>query len=153
MDSFNCVYVMYVFGVKYRLGLIDSSWRDELYAVIGSLVKKMSCTPLAIGGTSDHVHILVSVGGDAPSLKDIVRHVKTNSSKWVNSNRLCVGRFGWQEGNGKFSYSYREKMQIVSYIRNQEQHHTGMSFREEMRRLNTAAHIYFKDDYLPKEPI
>lgn len=38
---------------------IVSEWRDRLHAYLGGIVKGIGGTPLAIGGTADHVHLLV----------------------------------------------------------------------------------------------
>lgn len=142
---------MFVFGVKYRLGLIDASWRDKLYSVIGQAAKQYDCIPLAIGGMRDHIHVLVSVKGNAPAIKTIIAEIKAKSSKWVNDNRLTLGRFGWQEGNSKFSYSYRELAMMKNYINNQQKHHLGMSYREEMKRLLDAAGVAPRNEDLPED--
>jgi len=39
------------------------------------------------------------------SISELVREVKSNSSKWINENKLIRGKFSWQEGYGAFSYS------------------------------------------------
>jgi len=152
MDSFNAIYVMFVFGVKYRLGLISDKWRDELYAVIGRVASDCDCVPLAIGGMNDHVHVLLSVGGNAPEFKAIMQRIKGVSSRWVNTHKLCVGKFGWQNGGGKFTYSYRELPMMTNYVRNQERHHRGMDFREEMKMFLSAAGIEAGEEYLPENP-
>lgn len=61
MRSYTQMYVMTVFGVKYRLGLIDPRWAPQLYAVIANSLKKLDgVMPIEIGGFKDHVHILYS---------------------------------------------------------------------------------------------
>lgn len=40
---------------------IVSEWRDRLHAYLGGIVKGIGGTPLAIGGTADHVHLLVEL--------------------------------------------------------------------------------------------
>ena len=39
---------------------------------------------------------------DKNKLADLVEHIKTHSSKFINSNRPVHGRFSWQEGYGAF---------------------------------------------------
>ena len=134
MDNFSQLYVMVVFGVKYRLGLIDARWSRQLYGVIGAKLKELGSMPIAIGGVNDHVHILFSTLGHR-SLSDIIREVKTASSHWINSNRLTVGKFGWQKGSGRFSYSKGEVDAVKNYILNQPKHHQSISFQQEMDRI------------------
>jgi REP element-mobilizing transposase RayT len=143
---------MLVFGVKHRYGLISPQWQDKLYAVISQIAKEQQCKVMAIGGIKDHVHILLSIGGQAPDIATITRNLKSLSSKWINDNRLCMGRFAWQRGSGKFSYSYRDLSMITNYIANQEKHHYTMGFREEIRKLLEASGCQsISDDCLPEE--
>jgi REP element-mobilizing transposase RayT len=122
---------MAVFGVKYRLGLISKRWREELYAVIGQTLKSMDgVTPIIVGGASDHVHVLFSTKGNV-SESEIIRRIKSDSSRWVNENRLSLGRFAWQEGGSRISYSHSALPNVTKYIANQEEHHRHVSFREE----------------------
>ena len=39
--------------------------------------------------------------------------------------------FAWQEGYGAFTVSQSQVVVVERYIRNQEQHHRGKSFRDE----------------------
>jgi REP element-mobilizing transposase RayT len=59
----------------------------------------------------NHFHILI---GQKPNvaLSDLVRHIKTGSSGFINDRRWAAGRFSWQEGFGAFSYSHS---QLSSY--------------------------------------
>lgn len=121
---------MLVFGVKYRLGLIAPEWKPQLYSVMGRALTDKGVKPLLINGPQDHVHVLVSMGVNA-SVADMVKHLKAESTKWINANRLTRGRFGWQDGYGAFSYSLGQLDQVMKYIRNQEEHHRRYTFREE----------------------
>lgn len=142
---------MFVWGVKYRLGLIDKRWSEQLYAVIGNLAKDLDCHPVIINGVADHIHVLLSLGNNAPSCKEIVKYLKAKSTKWINDNRLCVGRFGWQEGSGRFSYVGRNLNILIDYIRNQEIHHRKQSFRDEFEDLLKKCNIPYNQKYLPGE--
>lgn len=143
--------MMFVFGVKYRLGMIDSRWQNQLYAVIGQTVLRCGCHPIAIGGIKDHVHVFLSMGNNAPAPKDVLRTIKSVSSKWINDNHLCLGNFAWQVGGGRFSYSHRDVDMIANYVKNQERHHYNMSFRDEIEKLLRASNIDYQDDYLPSD--
>ena len=152
MRSFSQIYIMSVFGVKYRLGLIDPQWDAQLYAVIATALNKIEgVKALEIGGDKFHVHILYSTRGKVAEL-EIMRRVKIDSSKWINEHRLTVGRFGWQDGGGNFSYSQSQLETVKAYIRNQKEHHRVKSFREEyedlMRRFDAEITPYS----LPDDP-
>ena len=47
-----------VFSTKDRIPAITSEWRERLHSYLGGIVKGLGGTPLAFGGTSDHVHLL-----------------------------------------------------------------------------------------------
>ncbi len=78
----------------------------------------------------DHLHLLVGLRADS-SLSDLVRDVKTGSSKIINEKRWVAGRLSWQEGFGAFSYSRSQLGLIIRYIENQQKHHMKHSFHEE----------------------
>ena len=86
--------------------------------------------PIKVGGFKDHIHMLYSTQGKI-SETEIMARVKTESSKWVNSHRLTVGKFGWQSGGGHFSYSHGQLNSVVNYIRHQTEHHKVKTFQEE----------------------
>ena len=131
MQSFAQIYIMAVFGVKYRDGVINPLWREKLYACIGQTLKDIDgVIPIAIGGIDDHVHVLYSTRGNV-SDAEILRKMKTESSLWINSNRLTRCKFAWQRGGARISYSYSALPQVKKYIENQVEHHKNMSFRKE----------------------
>lgn len=91
---------------------------------------------LAVGGTSNHIHIFFGFRANE-SLSDLVKEVKRCSSKWINQNRMTRIRFEWQEGYGAFSYSKSHVDRVIDYIKGQEEHHKRQTFGEEyMQTLN-----------------
>jgi REP element-mobilizing transposase RayT len=77
-------------------------------------------TALIINGTADHVHMLVRIR-PVHATAEIVRVVKTNSSKWVRR----------QTGYGAFSVSESSVPGVSQYIAEQEEHHKKRTFQEE----------------------
>ena len=147
------IYLMAVFGVKYRLGLIHPSWSKELYAFIAQTLKKLEgVMPTEVGGCKYHVHILYSTQGKVAD-RTIVSVVKTESSKWINRNKLCLGRFGWQEGCGLFSYSRGQIYLVKNYIKNQENHHRVITFQAEFQSFLLRNGIEISKYSLPEDLI
>lgn len=152
MRSFSQIYIMAVFGVKFRLGLIDRAWKLQLYSVMGNTLNNINGTAaVRIGGIADHVHVLFSTQGFVAEA-EIIRKLKSDSSRWINEHRLTVGRFAWQDGNARFSYSVRDIAQIIRYIDNQEEHHRRLSFREELDKLLLHSGMAYNGYNLPDEP-
>jgi REP element-mobilizing transposase RayT len=61
---------------------------------------------LAIGGTADHVHALLSLPG-MMSFSKAVQLIKGGSSKWIHDTFSNQKKFAWQEGYGAFSAALR----------------------------------------------
>ena len=95
---------------------------------------------LAVGGTENHVHLLIAVPADA-KLSDAVRTLKANSSRWV---RETSSLFGWQEGYGAFSVSPSQIERVKQYIGNQAEHHRSRSFEDEFLAMLQAANLPFE---------
>jgi len=85
---------------------------------------------LAVGGTDDRVHMLVSLPATLPVAKAI-QLIKGGSSKWIHDTFPTHADFAWQEGYGAFSISVSGVKETIAYIDSQEQHHRTRSFEEE----------------------
>lgn len=95
----------------------------------------------------DHIHILVGIKPDV-LLSNLVRDIKSNSSKFINEKKWINGKFEWQTGFGAFSYSHSQLVNVVKYIENQEIHHKTKTFREEYILFLKLFDIDFKDEYI-----
>jgi putative transposase len=95
----------------------------------------------------DHLHIIAKFKPDR-SVAEMVRLIKTNSSKWVNERHGDVGRFAWQAGYGAFSVSESQLDALRAYVANQEFHHRTRSFQDEFREFLNKHGIAFDDRYV-----
>lgn len=150
-NTYTKLYIHIVFAVKYRQALIDRTWRDELYKYICGIVNGNKQKVYAIGGVTDHIHILVSIHPNI-SISELVKDIKACSSKWINENGKAAAYFRWQEGFGAFSYAQSELDRVIRYINNQEAHHARQLFREEYIQLLRTFDIQYDDQYLFNEP-
>ena len=55
----NLVHV--VFSTKQRRPVLQSSFRDRLFAYMGGILRDLGAKPLIINGTADHAHMLFSL--------------------------------------------------------------------------------------------
>jgi REP element-mobilizing transposase RayT len=100
-----------------------------------------------IGGTENHVHILMSLP-PAVTLSKAVQTWKAFSSKWLNETGVMkTGRFAWQEGYSAFSVSQSNAEAVVNYIRGQVEHHAKHSFEDELRSLLIKHAVEFDEKY------
>ncbi len=146
-NTYSQMYIQIIFSVKGRVNLIRKEFRDELYKYIAGIIKNEKQKLLAIGGTADHIHIFIALNPDK-KLADLVRVIKSNSSKFINEKKYIRGKFNWQEGYGAFSYAHSQKETVINYVLNQEKHHTKKTFKEEYYKLLKLFEIGFDEKYL-----
>ena len=148
-NTYTQIYIHYVFAVQNRRGLIQNSWKDELYKYMTGTISNKGHKLLAIGGMPDHIHILVSMS-PRQSPSDLMADVKRSSSLWINENRFVMGKFSWQEGFGSFSYGKSQIPKIANYIEKQEQHHKKRTFKEEYLKFLKLFEIEFNERHIFK---
>ncbi len=146
----SCTNLLYhiVFATKNRHPWLAPDIRPRVHEYLGGIVRGAGGIALAIGGTEDHVHLLIKTRADQ-SIADVVRIIKANSSGWVHDTFAGLREFGWQDGYGAFTVSQSQVEALQRYIANQEEHHRRYSFREEFIRLLQAHGIEFDEKYLP----
>ena len=128
--TFANVLVHLIFGTKDRRPSIVPDIRARLFAYMGGIIGETGAMPLIVNGTDDHVHLFVGLPSTL-SVADLMRVLKTNSSRWVHEEFPEVRNFAWQSGYGAFSVSQSNADAVHGYIANQEEHHRHMSFQEE----------------------
>ena len=129
--SFTRNHVHLVFSTKDRCATVPKEWQPRLWAYIAGICKNHEMVCLAVGGTQNHVHILLHLPPKL-ALSKAVLLLKANSSKWMGEQG---NDFSWQEGYGAFSVSSSNLDQVTRYIQNQEVHHRKTSFEDEFRAI------------------
>jgi len=129
--TFSRNHIHLVFSTKDRRNSIAKEWQPRLWAYLSGICKNHEMIALSIGGTENHVHILLHLPPKLALAKAVLL-LKANSSKWMGEQRKD---FSWQEGYGAFSVSSSNLDQVGRYIQNQEMHHRKTSFEEEFRAL------------------
>ena len=144
--TYNRLLFHVVFSTKARAPCISGDVGAHLLPYVGGIVRQLGGSALAVGGTSDHVHILLSLG-PARCLSDVVRVVKTNSSRWVHEKWPSRRDFGWQAGYGAFTVSESNRETVSAYIADQQEHHRQMSFHEEFLAMLQKHGIDFEERF------
>jgi putative transposase len=109
-----------VFSTKHRAPLITSALGPDLHAYLGGIVREHEGIALIIGGMPDHVHILAKLKPKL-AVSDVVRDIKSGSSKWINESQRSRERFAWQDGFGAFTVSFSQVARVRRDIENQEE--------------------------------
>lgn len=115
-NTYTQIHIQFVFAVKYRNGLLNSSFKGELYQYISGILKPHNHKLLAINGMPDHIHIFIGMR-PTQSISDLMQDVKGSSSKWINERKFLNRKFEWQEGYGAFSYSKSHVNSVINYIK------------------------------------
>ncbi len=147
--SYTNLLIHIVFATKDRRPLIRPEARESIHAYIRGILKNLKAFPVAVNGVDDHVHLLVDISATT-SIADLLRTIKTNSSKWIHENYANMKGFAWQTKYGGFSVSRSNKDSVRRYIENQEEHHRKKTFEEEFRELLEKHGVEFDERYLWK---
>ncbi len=147
--TFTQIHTHFVFAVDGRESLIQESLREELQKYITGIVQARSHKMLAIDCRPHHAHIFV---GKRPnqSESDLVRDIKSNSSKWLREGGKGVSQFAWQEGYGAFSHSKSQVESVIQYVLNQKEHHQKKTFQAEYIGMLRDFGIEYDEKYLFK---
>ncbi len=151
-NTYHQIYLQIIFAVKYRRAVIDKTWGNQLYAVIGNLINETACKIIIVNGVEDHVHCFVGLK-PVVSVSELMKRVKAKSSKYINDHSLTPERFEWQEGYGVFSYGQSQVDDVYKYIQNQEAHHKKQTFRDEYFELLKKFKIEYNEQYIFQEHI
>jgi REP-associated tyrosine transposase len=117
-----------VFSTKRRRNLISPAVQPQLWAFLGGIARKNGFKALMVGGTDNHVHILLSLPATM-TLAKAMQLLKGASSHWMNEKFRT--EFAWQEGYGGFSLGISQKSDTIAYIQKQAEHHRERNFEEE----------------------
>jgi putative transposase len=106
-----CCLVHVVFATAERRPCIRDEFRERLHRYLGGIARELGTPALAVGGTRDHIHLLVSLPRTL-SVAKAVQLLKASSS--IHENFPRTHGSAWQEGYGAFSVgvSQREVSQI-----------------------------------------
>ncbi len=146
-QSLAQLYVHLIFSTKNREAWLTKGLDESLCAYLGGIFREISCPVLVVGGMPDHVHVLFSQARDQ-SLADIVKTVKTGSSRWMKDRAPHLREFYWQNGYGAFSVSASRINAVKKYIQGQPEHHRKTTFQEEFRKFLKEYHIEWDERYV-----
>lgn len=146
-NTYTQLYIHMVFSTKRRIPFIRKEDYPRLHQYIMTVLDSKQCPGVVVGGVEDHVHLLFQLG-KCVSIADVARYVKTSSSKWIKELDACYEGFAWQDGYAAFSVSKAVADKVKTYILNQEQHHKGEMFENEIRSFLEQQGIAFDEQYL-----
>ena len=140
------LHVHVIFSTKHRRPVLKAEWRSRLHAYLGGAIRDVDAVPVVIGGTADHIHLLLGFKA-THRIADVIREIKRGSSSWLNDD-LNIRGFAWQSGYGAFSVSPSALDSVARYIAQQELHHRRKTFQEEYLEFLNKSGVLFDERYL-----
>ena len=144
-QSLSRVLIHLVFSTKNREPFIAPESRERVFTYLGGTLNALDCPAIRVGGMADHVHLLFVLSRTL-SISNAVEQVKKESSKWAKEH--VHPAFYWQNGYGSFSVSPSNVAAVRAYIENQEEHHRGRTFQDELRELLRKHEIEWDERYV-----
>src|SRR5207247_9791865 len=133
-QTLTSLLVHLIFSTKNRVPIITPEVEPELFAYMSGILKNHGSRLLDAGGTSDHVHLLVSQSKNI-ALSALMKELKRSSSAWIKTAGRRFLAFHWQDGFGAFSIGQRDMPALKRYIANQKEQHRKQTFQEELIQL------------------
>jgi putative transposase len=146
-QSFASLHCHLIFSTKNRAPLITADIQPRLFGYWGGICQEQGNRLVAAGGMPDHAHLLVSLSRDV-SVVEVVRVLKTNSSKWVHQTFSTSRGFAWQTGCAAFAVSFSNLDAVKEYLVGPEEHHRKQTFQEEFVAFLRRHHIEYDERYL-----
>jgi len=148
MSSYRQILYHIIFRTKDGQKTLVTEHSIELYAYFMGIIKNKNCFLYRINGMEDHIHILCDLHPSI-ALADYMRDIKTAPSLWLKQSGKFPEFVGWAEGYAAFTYAWKDKVMIINYIKNQQEHHKIETFEEELRRLLIEHGIEIDEKYFP----
>ena len=123
-----------IINTKERKMLLNQEHKTDLFRYIWGIINNYKCRLYRINGIGNHIHMLVGVH-QTVSLMELIREIKRSSSIWIKEDGNSPHFQGWSREYAAFSISWEIKDKVIEYIKNQEAHHTHISFDEEYKAM------------------
>ncbi|NGX58040.1 MAG: hypothetical protein K940chlam3_00941 [Chlamydiae bacterium] len=145
--SYRVHFFHLIWSTKNRSPWINKQFQSNLFPYLGGIIRTHKGKLIEIGGMPDHIHMLIELSS-LDKFSSVIRDIKASSSRWVHKKYPDLINFAWQEGYGSFSVSYSALEHVRSYIKNQEKHHSHMSFDEEYTRFLKLHQINYDERFV-----
>lgn len=129
--SYVKIWLHCVWSTKYREAFLKKETRKRLIRHIRENAKEKGIYIDFINGHIEHIHTLISLQ-KSQNISNVMRLIKGESSNWLNKSNLLQKKFSWQDDYFAVSVSHSKVDVVRNYIKNQEEHHSRMSWDEEV---------------------
>jgi putative transposase len=120
-----------VWGTKNRYPYLTKEIRNVVIEHIRQNAKTKEISIDTINGYTDHIHCLFGLNADM-SIAKALQLIKGESAHWINKHSITKNKFEWADEYYASSVSEADLATVRKYIRNQEEHHTGRTYQQEV---------------------
>jgi len=122
-DVYHEMFFHLIWHAKESRPLIYAEREKELYQFIQQRALQPGGVYVhEIGGTENHVHLVVRVNPNLP-IPDWIGKVKGGSSHDHNKRFENKGVLAWQNGYGIIGFGMNDLPWVLQYVQNQKEHH------------------------------
>jgi putative transposase len=129
-NTYTCLHYYIIFSTKDREPWLKPDIQDRVWSYLAGIAQNNKMNPIQIGGMPDHVHLVVGLPTTL-SMSEALHLIKGGSSKWIKEELPGMRGFAWQDGYSAFTVSQSNLAEVVSYVKNQHEHHRVKTFQEE----------------------
>ena len=136
-----------VWSTKDRHPLFTPQVEKHIYGYLTSKAVGLKGVVYTIGGTTDHVHMVVSIP-PAISVSKFVGQIKGAASTRFNKSGISDVPFKWQDEYGAFSFDAKRLPNYIAYVERQKEHHaegTIIPILERMTSENVGPRLVRED--------
>lgn len=128
--SYVKIWIHAVWGTKNHDRILSKEIRKKLFDHIRENAKAKQVYIDYINGDMEHIHCLLALNADM-SIAKVIQLIKGEAAFWANKNSLVKSKLEWADEYFAVSVSESVINKVRDYIKNQEEHHRKMTFKEE----------------------
>jgi REP element-mobilizing transposase RayT len=125
-----------VWSTKNREPFLTPTVEKQIYGLLTSKAVGLNGVVYTIGGTHDHVHMVVAIP-PAISVAKFVGQIKGVASTRFNKSGISTVRFEWQDEYGAFSFDAKRLPNFVAYVNRQKERHAQGTIIPLLERMTT----------------
>ncbi len=132
--SYVRIWVHIVFTTRNHEPNLSTEIRRKLIDHIRANCRDKDIFLDTIGGWTDHLHLLISLGREQ-NISKVMILIKGESGHWLNQQNILRGKFYWQDDYYAISVSESQVDRVRTYIEGQEEHHRAVPLDKELETL------------------
>ena len=146
-QSLAKILVHVVFSTKNRADLIPVEIESELFPYIHGIIANHDSKLITANGTSNHVHLLISLGRTI-DVSTLIGEIKRSTSLWIKTKDDRFGNFYWQEGFGAFRSGNHRRRRYRNTSQSRNCITQNLVLKNEFRELLNRYEVEYDERYV-----